>query len=363
MRCHLSAEVGEPCNAHNGKKPTRAWLAEYRAAVFFFLRCSAVLCVVLHAKAARMRCMPVGHGIRDGESTWWPTVSAMRAGALPGASEIPLGILKNWLALLAPADFSANLRARFHLNRGRCGLRRCGAATHFPGFALLCGRPLPGLGSAFAPCICVRLRCTTLVEVVVVPFAAATFALRALPLALPAGLIVEGIGPVCAGCTAPVLLPSIWPVSRCGALLLRRRAGHRPCGHCVHIDRASAESGHCCLRCALWDSGRHMRCRLLRGRIMTCTCRCRAGRRRGRCSARLCSANQSAKTLRQVWALQKCRRKLGVGAGLEDTECCAHRNHCVHASAMQCVLNESAKVEKCCEMLVLLCLKVLDCGT
>ena len=138
-----------------------------------------MLCVVLHAKAACMRCMPVGHGIRDGESTWWPTVSAMRAGALPGASQIPLGVLKNWLALPAPADFSANLRARFHLNRGRCGLRRCGAATHFPGFALLCGRPLPGLGSAFAPCICVRLRCTTLVEVVVVPFAAATFALRA----------------------------------------------------------------------------------------------------------------------------------------------------------------------------------------
>ena len=159
----------------------------YRAAAFFFLRCDAVLCVViLHAKAACMRRMPVGHGITDSESTWWPTVSAMRAGALPGASEIPLGILKNWLALLAPADFSANLRARFHFNRGRCGLRRCGAA-HFPGLPLLCGRPLPGLGSTFAPGLGVRLRCTTLVEVVVVPFAAASFALRALPFALPAG--------------------------------------------------------------------------------------------------------------------------------------------------------------------------------
>ena len=172
-----------------------------------------------------MRCVPVGHGITDSESTWWPTVSAMRAGALPGASEIPLGILKNWLALPAPADFSANLRARFHFNRGRCGLRRCGAA-HFPGLTLLCGRPLPGLGATFAQCICVRLRCTTLVEVVVVPFAAASFALRALPLALPVRVIVEEVCPVRAGCSAPVLLPRIWPESRCGALLLRWRAGH-----------------------------------------------------------------------------------------------------------------------------------------
>ena len=208
----LVPKLDRLCNAKGEEGRCRQRTCGYRAAAFFsVLRCGAVLCtIVLHAKTACVRCMPVGHGITDGESTWWPTVSAMRAGALPGASQIPLGVLKNWLALPAPADFSANLRARFHFNRGRCRLLRCGAA-HLPGLTLLCRLVLPGLGCAFAPGVCVRLRCTTFIVVVVVPLAAASFAVRALTFALPARVFVKEIGPVRAGCIAPVLLPGVWP--------------------------------------------------------------------------------------------------------------------------------------------------------
>ena len=53
-----------------------------------------------------------------------------------------------------------------------------------------------------------RLRCTTIVVVVVVAFAATTFATRALPCSfgLPAMVVVGQICPVSARCGAPVLL-------------------------------------------------------------------------------------------------------------------------------------------------------------